>query len=69
MTYDEAVKVLVEAIATIQKDTQTDILYAAVNQVHKQIDTLFTWNLQNRFAVEKAALDSAEQITDVDIVQ
>ena len=69
MTYDEAVKVLVEAIATIQKDTQTDVLYAAVNQVHKQIDALFTWNLQNRFAAEKAAIDSAEQNTDVDIIQ
>lgn len=69
MTYDEAVKAFVETIAVIQKDTQTDVLYAAVNQVHKQIEALFEWNLQQRFAAEKAALDSAEQITEAEIVQ
>lgn len=67
MTYDEAVKTLVDAIGVIQKDTQTDILYAAVNQVHKQVESLFEWNLHQRFAAEKAEMNN--QVTDVEIVQ
>jgi hypothetical protein len=69
MTYDEAVKALVGTIGAIQKDAPPDILYAAVNQVHKQVEALFVWNLNQRFAKEQAALADSDSVTDVDIVQ
>lgn len=69
MTYEEANKVLMDAITQIQKDSSAEVLHAVVQNAYVQVAAMFDWMLKNKFTAEQAEMEQNAQksaITDVD---